>query len=112
MVTINTASVNGINEYRVYEDTELIARFTTHKHAEYFATRLNNRAYVLINEDNDLICAFDYLPTIESIKEALEEAYSMPINVYEEFKSHNYWSYRVLGDDLDEFVHIDETILK
>jgi len=59
MVIINQASVNGVIEYRVYEDTQLVARFTTHKHAEYFATRLNNRAYVLINEDNDLICAFD-----------------------------------------------------
>jgi hypothetical protein len=112
MVTINQASVNGVIEYRVYQDTELVARFSTNKHAEYFATRLNNRAYVLINEDNDLICAFDYQPSIESITEAIEEAYSMPVKVYEEFTSHRYWSYRVVGEDLDEFVHIDETILK
>ena len=112
MVTINQASVNGVIEYRVYEDTELVARFTTHKHAEYFATRLNNRAYVLINEDNDLICAFDYEPTIELIRDALEEAYAMPVKVYTEFKSHRYISYRVIGENFEEFVKVEETIIK
>jgi len=112
MVIINQASVNGIIEYRVYEDTELVARFTNYKHAEYLATRLNHRAYVLVNEDNDLICAFDYEPTTELIRDALEEAYSMPVKVYTEFKSINYTSFRVIGDNFEEFVKVEETILK
>jgi len=112
MVIINEASVNGVIEYRVYEDTELIARFSTYKHAEVFASRLNNRAYVLVNEDNDVICAFDYEPTIELITDALEESYAMPLNVYTEFKSLRYNSYRVIGEDFEEFVQVIETILK
>lgn len=105
------ASVNNKQEYRVYDNQEIIARFTQLKHAETFIRRTLNRAFVLVNEDNDVVCVYDSEPTIEEIKDQLEESYSMDLQVYELTPRSIYAHYEVRGDNFFEIVQITNTRL-
>lgn len=122
MTRIVQAVVNNELEFRVYENQEVVARFTKQHHAQQFVNRLNKTAYVLVNEDNDIICAFDSEPTIEEVKDQLEASYSMDLSLSnlgtyyggETFLIPNdsfYTHYEVYGDNFHEIITIFKTQL-
>ena len=105
------AIVNNEREYRVYDNQEIIAKFKFYKDAWTFVRRCENRAFVLVNEDNDVMCVFDSQPTIEEIKEQLEESYSMDLSINELTPRSIYAHYEVHGDNFFEIVQITNTQL-
>lgn len=111
MTRIVQAVVNNELEFRVYENQEIIARFTKQHHAQQFVNRLSKTAYVLVNEDHDIICAFDSEPTIEEVKDQLEECYSMDLSLSHLVSGSYYSHYEVHGDNFYESVTIYKTNL-
>jgi hypothetical protein len=112
MTRIVNATVNGATEYRVYYNQELVARFEKRVYAELFENRLKKSAYILINEDNDIVCAFDCEPSVEEVQYQLEESYSMtltlqPLQPYGSIYNH----IEVYGDNFHEIVQIVKTRL-
>ena len=111
MRQIVQAVVNNELEFRVYDNQEIIARFTKQHHAQQFVNRLENRAYSLINEDNDLICVFDSKPTAEEIKDQLEQCYSMDLSISHLVGGSYYEHYEVHGENFFETITIYTTQL-
>lgn len=111
MTRIVQAVVNNELEFRVYENQEVVARFTKQHHAQQFVNRLNKTAYVLVNEDNDIICAFDSEPTIEEVQDQLEASYSMDLSLSNFTNGSFYSHYEVYGDNFHEIITIFKTQL-
>lgn len=111
MRQIVQAVVNNELEFRVYDNQEIIARFTKQHHAQQFVNRLENRAHILINDDHDVICAFDSEPTMEEVKDQLEQCYSMDLSISKLISGAYYTHYEVHGDNFFETVTIYKTHL-
>ena len=105
------AVVNNELEFRVYDNQEIVARFTKQHYAQQFVNRQEKKTYVLVNEDHDIICAFDSEPTMEEVKDQLEECYSMDLSLSHLVSGSYYAHYEVHGDNFYESVTIYKTNL-
>ena len=110
-MTIVQAVINNELEFRVYDNQEIVARFTKQYDAQQFVNRQAKKTYVLVNEDHDIICAFDSEPTIEEVKDQLEECYSMDLSISHLVSGSYYAHYEVHGDNFYESVTIYKTNL-
>ena len=101
------AIVNNKVEYRVYFNQEIIGRFDKKIFAEFLSNRLNGMSYVLVNEDNDVICVFDSEPQMQDVCAQLEESYSMDLQLFP--LGGLYTHYEVYGDNFYEVVQVVKT---
>lgn len=107
MTQIVEAIVNNKVEYRVYFNQEIVGRFDKKIFAEFLSNRLNGMSYVLVNEDNDVICVFDSQPEIQDVCSQLEESYSMDLQLFP--LGGLYTHYEVYGDNFYEVVQVVKT---
>jgi hypothetical protein len=101
------AVVNEKTEYRVYFNHVIVGRFEHKIYAELLSNRLNGMSYVLVNEDNDVICVFDSEPEMQDVCSQLEESYSMDLQLFP--LGGLYTHYEVYGDNFYEVVQVVKT---
>jgi len=107
MTQIVEAIVNNKVEYRVYFNQEIVGRFEKKIFAEFLSNRLNGMSYVLVNEDNDVICVFDSEPQMQDVCSQLEKSYSMDLQLFP--LGGLYTHYEVYGDNFYEVVQVVKT---